>query len=83
MVTATAAAPGIVSCAIECPGEPRSRRSPRGAPPARPPPSGGSDVAETTCVDYEGLKEPGHRPTVTAVKIGAMEKELQLYTCMI
>ena len=66
---------------VKCPGEPHSRRSPRRARPARPPPSGGSNVTESTCADYEGLKESSYRPTATAVKMGTMEKDLQLCMC--
>ena len=67
--------------AVEYPGEPHSRRSPRRARPARPPPSGGSNVTESTSADYEGLKESSHRPIATAVKMSTMEKDLQLCMC--
>ena len=82
MVTVPAAAPGIVSALMNIPESRTAAARPAArARPARPPPSGGSNVTESTSADYEGLKESSHRPIATAVKMRTMEKDLQLCMC--
>ena len=57
--------------AVEYPGEPHSRRSPRQARPARPPPSGGFKYHRNdVCRLYQGLKMSSHRPTAICCQDG-------------